>query len=116
MYRQEFALGDAEDAAEVLALDADSPVSSDVFDCDGACLKTEDFIGADPDAVEHKYYAMGVGFVAEELPDGEVVLELVKIDVAGMGSVMGLFAFGKVVATIALEFVAHKRTSIERAE
>lgn len=80
VYRQEFALGDAEDAAEVLSTTADSPVSSAVFDCSGACIKSEDFIGPDADAVELKYYAAGVGFVVEQLPDGAVVLELVKVE------------------------------------
>lgn len=89
VYRQEFALGDAEDAAEVLALDADILVDGAVHllevdgqnvNCNGACLKTEDFIGNEADAVELKFYVEGVGFIAEQLPDGEVVLELVKIE------------------------------------
>lgn len=88
VYRQEFALGDAEDAAEVLATDADIIVDDQVYlldvdgqdvNCDGDCLKTEDFIGNEADAVELKYYVPGVGFVAEQLPDGTVVLELVRI-------------------------------------
>jgi hypothetical protein len=82
VYRQEFALGDAEDAAEVLALDADNPdgVGTDVFDCAGMCLKTEDFIGNEPDALELKFYVPGIGFVVEQLPDGDVVLELVATE------------------------------------
>ncbi len=89
VYRQEFALGDAEDAAEVLALDADIMVDGEIHllnvdgqsvNCNGACLKTEDFIGNEADAVELKFYVEGVGFVAEQLPDGEVILELVKIE------------------------------------
>lgn len=89
VYRQEFALGDAEDAAEVLALDADIMVDGAIHllnvegqnvNCNGACLKTEDFIGNEVDAVELKFYVEGVGFVAEQLPNGEVILELVKIE------------------------------------
>lgn len=89
VYRQEFALGDAEDAAEVLSL------ASDIYDeegelvefdnpdwnCDGGCLLTEDFIANDPEGTEFKYFKLGVGFVAEQLPDGEVVLKLIKEEV-----------------------------------
>jgi hypothetical protein len=87
VYRQEFALGEAEDAGEVLSLATDindangNPVGfvNPPYDCsDNACLKTEDFIGNDPDAVEYKYYKYGVGFVAEQIPSGEVVLMLIK--------------------------------------
>ncbi|WP_156762739.1 hypothetical protein [Woeseia oceani] len=78
VYRQEFALGDAEDAAEVLALDGD--LSGDHFDCNNACLVTEDFIPTEPDATEFKYFIEGVGLVAEQLPDGDVVLELISIE------------------------------------
>ena len=89
VYRQEFALGDAEDAAEVLDLFADI-LDADgdplVFGgdagitCGGACLKTEDFIANEPDGTELKYFKPGIGFVAEQLPDGEVVLRLIKIE------------------------------------
>lgn len=79
VYRQEFALGDAEDAAEVLALDGDVDIANPAFACNNACLKTEDFIPTDPEATEFKYYKEGIGFIAEQLPGGEVVLELVSI-------------------------------------
>lgn len=79
VYRQEFALGDAEDAAEVLALDADVDIANSDFACNGACLKTEDFVAPEPDAVEFKFYKEGVGLVAEQEPSGEVVLELVSV-------------------------------------
>jgi len=86
VYRQEFALGDAEDAAEVLSLgtdifDEDGEVvefDNPDFNCNGMCLKTEDFIANDPDGTELKYFKAGIGFVAEQLPDGEVILKLVK--------------------------------------
>lgn len=79
VYRQEFALGDAEDAAEVLALDGDVEISNPDFACNNACLKTEDFIPTEADATEFKYFKEGIGFIAEQLPDGDVVLELVSI-------------------------------------
>lgn len=86
VYRQEFALGDAEDAAEVLSLGTDIfDENGDVeefdnpdFNCNGACLETEDFIANDPDGTEFKYFKAGIGFVAEQLPGGEVVLKLIK--------------------------------------
>ncbi len=79
VYRQEFALGDAEDAAEVLALDGDVEIANPDYACNNACLKTEDFIPTEPDATEFKYFKEGIGFIAEQLPTGEVVLELVSI-------------------------------------
>jgi hypothetical protein len=51
------------------------------FNCNNACLMTEDFIANEPDGTELKYFKSGIGFVAEQLPDGEVVLKLVRDDV-----------------------------------
>lgn len=90
VYRQEFALGEAEDAGEVLSLATDitdedgNPVGfvNPPYDCsDNQCLKTEDFIGNEPDSVEFKYFRHGVGFIAEQIPSGEVVLRLIKEEV-----------------------------------
>jgi hypothetical protein len=86
VYRQEFALGDAEDAGAVLSLGTDIfdeegdtvTFDNDRFNCDNSCLKTEDFIANEPDGTEFKYFKKGVGFVAEQLPDGEVVLKIIK--------------------------------------
>ena len=86
VYRQEFALGDAEDAGAVLSLatdifDEDGEIvtfDNAAFDCNGLCLKTEDFIANEPDGTEFKFFKAGVGFVAEQLPDGEVVLKIIK--------------------------------------
>ena len=93
VYRQEFALGDAEDAGAVLLPMTDiledgkivtfendyiSDVEARAFNCNGMCLKTEDFIANEPDGTEFKYFKKGVGFVAEQLPDGEVVLKIIK--------------------------------------
>jgi hypothetical protein len=90
VYRQEFALGEAEDAGEVLSLATDindengNPVGfvNPPYDCsDNMCLMTEDFIGNEPDSVEFKYFRYGVGFIAEQIPSGEVVLRLIKEEV-----------------------------------
>jgi len=88
VYRQEFALGEAEDGAEVLSLAADiydengEHVDFDDpdFNCGGACLLTEDFVGSEPDSSEYKFYKPGLGFVAEQLPGGEIVLQLIKLE------------------------------------
>ena len=86
VYRQEFALGDAEDAAEVLSLATDiydeegEVVEFDdpAFNCDGMCVETDDFVGNEADSSEHKFYKAGVGVVAEQDPNGEVVLKILK--------------------------------------
>jgi hypothetical protein len=59
-YRQEFLLGTAEDLAENLALDATATVPAGSFD---HCLQTEETSPLEPDALEDKYYAAGVGNV-----------------------------------------------------
>lgn len=59
-YRQEFALGTAEDAACVVAIDGTAAVPYGSY-CN--CVVTEDFTPLEPDARERKYYAQGVGMV-----------------------------------------------------
>ena len=68
VYRQEMALGDAEDAAEVvdLAGTAESPVAA----CAGDCLVTREFTPIEPDSEELKYYAPGIGMILTTDPDG----------------------------------------------
>jgi hypothetical protein len=74
-YRQEFLLGEAEDAVEVLSLsEAVSVPEGDFTDC----LQTRDFTPLEPDGAEHKFYAAGVGLVLElDLESGER-LELIE--------------------------------------
>jgi len=75
-YRQEFLLGEAEDAAIVLALDAMADVPYGHFD---PALQTLDFSPLEPDAAEHKFYGLGVGAVLEvDLESGER-LELIDV-------------------------------------
>jgi hypothetical protein len=59
-YRQEYYAGEAEDAAEVLSIAEHVEVPAGSFD---DCLKTSDFTPLDPDVVEEKYYAPGIGLV-----------------------------------------------------
>jgi len=60
VYRQEFLLAEAEDLARVVALDQTVVVDSDPIE---GCLQTEDFTPLEPDVLEHKFYAPGVGVV-----------------------------------------------------
>jgi hypothetical protein len=59
VYRQEYLKGEAEDAAEVLSLDAKGQVPFRSFDC--CLLRTKDYTPLDPDLVENKFYAKGIG-------------------------------------------------------
>jgi hypothetical protein len=59
-YRQEYYKGHAEDNGEVLALGASARVPAGKYD---GLLQTEDTTPLEPDVLEHKYYAHGVGLV-----------------------------------------------------
>jgi len=79
-YRQEFALGEAEDAAEVLSTTASATVPA--ASCNGSCVLTEDFNLLEPDSLENKYYAPGVGFILETDPEtGERSVELIDYQI-----------------------------------
>jgi hypothetical protein len=77
VYRLEFDLGNAEDAARVLSLNgsAHTPGAS----CSGTCVVTEDFTPLSPGDVENKYYAPGVGMILEVKPETGQRLELIRI-------------------------------------
>ena len=57
-YRQEYYAGEAEDRAEVLSVDERVEVPAGTFE---GTLQTEDTTPLEPDVVEHKFYARGVG-------------------------------------------------------
>ena len=57
-YRQEYYAGQAEDEAAVLSLDERVTIPFRTFD---GVLMTSDSTPLDPDVVEHKFYARGVG-------------------------------------------------------
>jgi len=63
-YHQEYAKGEAEDAARVLSLGEEVSVPSGAFN---DCIRTYDFSTLDPKAQEHKYYCRGAGFLALEV-------------------------------------------------
>ena len=68
-YRQEFYAGEAEDRAKVLALDARAEVPAGTYE---DALQTEDTTPLEPDVVEHKFYARGVGPVLAVKVKGDV--------------------------------------------
>jgi hypothetical protein len=57
-YRQEYLKGEAEDEAEILSVDEQAEVPFGSFD---HVVMTKDFTPLEPDLVEHKFYARGVG-------------------------------------------------------
>jgi hypothetical protein len=76
-YQQEFAAGVAQDMATVLALNKTVNVPFGSFK---DCLETEEFSPLEPGAIEHKFYARGVGFIQSvALRGGRERLELVTI-------------------------------------
>lgn len=87
VYRQEWALGEAEDAARILSTeyghgedaDLDLHVPEALVDlfCDDDCLVIEEFSPLEPDALARKYYARNVGLILEVKPESGDVVELV---------------------------------------
>jgi hypothetical protein len=57
-YRQEYYKGEAEDVSTVVRVNARVSVPAGAF---GSCLETRDTTALEPDLVERKYYAPGVG-------------------------------------------------------
>ena len=77
-YRQEFALAEAEDVAEVISLTGNE--SAPAAACNGACVVIEETNPLEPDARAFKYYVAGIGFVLETDADsGARADELVEI-------------------------------------
>jgi len=74
-YRQEIALGEAEDVAEVI--DTTGTASVPAGSCTNDCLVTRDFTALEPGVDENKYYALGVGLILEVDMEGNRV-ELVE--------------------------------------
>lgn len=72
VYRQEFALGEAEDLAEVVSLNGSTVVPA--ASCNNDCMVTRDFTPLEPDVMENKYYVHGIGVILEvDLETGERV-------------------------------------------
>jgi hypothetical protein len=79
VYRQEFALGDAEDAGKVLSITGSESVPA--ASCNGTCVVTADFSPLEPGALEHKYYAPWIGLILEVDPETGERLELVEVEI-----------------------------------
>ena len=76
-YRQEYLEGEAEDAGEILSLDEKVEVPSGLYE---GVLMTKDLTPLEPDLLEHKFYARGVGPVlAITLSGGSDREELVDL-------------------------------------
>ena len=84
LYRQEFALGDAEDMGEVVDILRSRVVRGKKY---RNVLQTQDFTPIEPDVYEFKYYAPGVGVILEEGFEGDVAtgerVELVQMKFIG---------------------------------
>lgn len=87
-YRQEWSPNNAEDAATVVSTsysfgadpDLDPFVPQDLAEllcANGDCIVTADFTPIEPDVLEYKYYARGIGPFLEIKPDDGEVLQLV---------------------------------------
>jgi hypothetical protein len=76
-YRQEYLVNVAEDVATILSLDETVTVPAGTFT---HCLKTRDWTPMEPDAIEIKYYAPGIGMVLEVDQDTGDRTELVQIN------------------------------------
>lgn len=76
-YRQEFAVGDAEDAAEVIGTTGSETVPA--ASCQGNCVVTREFTPIEPDAEENKYYLPGVGLILEIDIETGARLELISM-------------------------------------
>ncbi len=74
IYRQEFLLAEAEDGGEILALDVTVTVPAGTFH---NCIQTADFTPLEPDTLEFKFYAAGIGVVKEVDTESGEVVELV---------------------------------------
>ncbi|HEY4634225.1 MAG TPA: hypothetical protein VIH00_09935 [Candidatus Limnocylindrales bacterium] len=88
-YRQEFYAGVAEDMGRVIKLDATVTVPTGTYD---GVLVTEDFTPVEPDVLENKAYAPGIGLVQEGPADAPDEVKLVRIETGGPTTV-GATAF-----------------------
>ena len=75
-YRQEFSLGTAEDIAEVISLTESVTVPVGPFT---NCLETKETSPLEPDALERKFYAVGVGNILVIDDETGERLELVRV-------------------------------------
>jgi hypothetical protein len=77
IYRQEFALGEAEDAAEVLSITGTESVPGG--SCTNTCVVTRDFNLLEPGGDENKFYGPGIGLILEIDPESGERTELISV-------------------------------------
>lgn len=77
IYHQEYYPGEAEDMGEVIALNVEVTLSDGTM---YICLQTRDINPLEPDSVEFKYYAPGIGVVLEEELEDDERVELISIE------------------------------------
>jgi hypothetical protein len=93
-YRQEFLLGDAEDVAEILStnysfgsdpeLDALVPADLANLLCNDDCVVVLEYSPLEPGEFGIKYYARGIGFFLETVPDEDEVVQLIACNFASI--------------------------------
>ncbi len=91
VYIEESSLGNAEDATQILSIDysygknpkLDQMVPAKLAQllCKKNCVVTKNFSSLEPDVVERKYYAPGIGVFLETAPQTGEVTRLVKCNV-----------------------------------
>ena len=75
-YRQEFLEGEAEDMGQVIEVSTSVTTPAGRF---GDVIVTKDWTPLEPEVIEHKHYARGVGLVMEEkVEGGDERIELVE--------------------------------------
>ena len=93
LYRQEYALGEAEDIGEILSIDydyGDDPeldafVPQGLADlmCNDDCLVVRDSTPLEPGEFEHKYFSPGIGLFLEVKPEEGETAQLVECNLGG---------------------------------
>ncbi len=76
-YRQEYYEGEAEDRGEVISLNNTITVPYGTFE---NCLKTRETTPLEPDVLEYKFYAPGVGFIQAQTEEGDPTEQLISVE------------------------------------
>lgn len=75
-YRQEYYAGEAEDMGEVMSVNETITVPFGTFT---DVVQTKDWTPLEPDVLEHKFYAAGVGVIKELAVDSGEMSELIEV-------------------------------------
>jgi hypothetical protein len=66
-YRQEYLFNEAEDMGKVISMSENVTVPYGIF---SDCMMTEEWSPLEPDVIEHKYYAYGIGNIKSVMIEG----------------------------------------------